>query len=48
VIGTGAEGEFKIPARAMGKLPAVVNLRLLGLNLNGKVYSIDRVIRVTE
>jgi hypothetical protein len=48
VLASGAQGEFQIPARAMGNLPAVVNLRLYGLNLNGKVYSIDRVIRVTE
>jgi hypothetical protein len=26
--------------------PAVVNLRLMGMNLNGKVYSIDRVVKL--
>jgi hypothetical protein len=46
VIGTGASGTFTIPKSIAKNYPAVVNLRLYGLNANGKVYAIDRVIRV--
>jgi hypothetical protein len=28
-------------------LPAVMNVRLYGLNANGKLYFIDRIYRVT-
>jgi len=41
VVGTGTEGQFSVPGTA------VVNLRLYGMNLNGKVYQLDRVLRVT-
>ncbi len=48
VIGTGAEGEYKIPANIAGRYPAVLNLRLAGLNANGKVYFVDKVYRLSE
>ena len=46
VIGTGASGNFTIPKSIARTLPTVVNLRLYGMNANGKVYAIDRVVRV--
>lgn len=46
VIGTAPSGTFTIPKRLTGTYPAVVNLRLYGINGNGKVYALDRVIRV--
>ena len=48
VIGTSAEGQFTIPAGIAKNFPAVVNLRLMGINANGKVYSLDKVVRVTR
>jgi hypothetical protein len=45
VIGSGATGKFTIPKSIAKKYPAVVNLRLYGINANGKVYAIDRVVR---
>jgi hypothetical protein len=48
VIGTGASGSFTIPKSIAKNYPAVVNLRLYGMNANGKVYAIDRVIRVQQ
>ncbi len=47
VLATGAEGEFRIPPRMAGRLPASLTLRLLGMNALGKVYSISRVYRLT-
>lgn len=46
VVGTGAKGELRFPAGMARNFPAVVNLRLMGMNLNGKVYAIDRVVRL--
>jgi hypothetical protein len=48
VLATSNKGEFIIPEGLTATYPAVVNLRLLGLNANGKVYSLDRVVRVTK
>jgi hypothetical protein len=48
VIGTGQSGAFTIPKFIAKNYPAVVNLRLYGMNANGKVYAIDRVIRVRQ
>jgi len=48
VIGSGEKGSFTIPASLARNYPAVVNLRLYGLNLNGKLYAIDKVVRVEK
>jgi hypothetical protein len=48
IIGTGAAGKFTIPKSVARNYPAVVNLRLYGLNANGKLYAIDRVVRVQQ
>jgi hypothetical protein len=46
VLGTGAEGVFRIPANLLSTSEAVLNLRITALNANGKAYSLDRVYRV--
>ncbi len=48
VIGTEPSGEFTIPAAIASEFPAVATLRLYGINGNGKVYSLDRVVKVTR
>jgi hypothetical protein len=48
VLGTGASGDFAIPREMMTRIPAAMNVRLLGMNANGKIYALDRVITVTE
>ena len=44
--GRGASGTLTIPKSLAQKYPAVVNLRVYGINANGKVYAADRVVRV--
>ncbi|MFN7924540.1 MAG: DUF5060 domain-containing protein [Bryobacteraceae bacterium] len=46
IVATAPEGELTIPKTIARAWPAVVNLRLYGMNANGKVYSLDRVLRV--
>lgn len=48
VLGTGAQGEMRIPAAMARQTPAVMNLRLTGMNANGKVYFLDRIYRLTR
>lgn len=48
VAGTAQQGEFIIPRGIARVYPAVLNLRLYGINGNGKVYALDRVLRATE
>ncbi|MEP7363697.1 MAG: DUF5060 domain-containing protein [Acidobacteriota bacterium] len=48
VIATGRSGEFTMPKALSKTFPAVVNLRVYGMNLNGKVYAIDRVMKLVE
>ena len=43
VFGTGREGVFKIPSLMAAQYPAILNLRLVGMNANGKVYMTDKV-----
>lgn len=47
VIGTGPEGTWQLRSNMAKKMPAVMNVRLYGLNANGKLYFIDRIYRVT-
>ena len=42
VLATGPKGEWKFPPGLARNFPALLNLRLLGMNANGKVYSIDK------
>jgi hypothetical protein len=46
VLATGREGEMRIPAGIAGRYPAVMNLRLAGMNANGKIYFLDRIYRL--
>jgi len=48
ILATTPEGEFRIPVRLAKSYPAVVNLRLYAINANGKVYALDRVVRVRK
>ncbi len=48
VLGTGPEGQLRIPAGIAKRYPAVMNLRLAGMNANGKVYFSDRVFKLIQ
>lgn len=48
VLGAGQEGEMRIPAGIAKRYPAVLGLRLAGMNANGKVYFLDKVYRLTQ
>jgi hypothetical protein len=48
VLGTGSEGEFRIPPSIAKKLPNVLSLRVVGMNANGKVYIVDRVYTLSQ
>jgi hypothetical protein len=47
VLGTGPKGMLKIPPEIAKHFPAVLQLRLVGMNANGKVYSVDKIMRLT-
>jgi hypothetical protein len=46
VLATGAKGTARIDPGIAKTFPAVLHLRLLGMNANGKVYSIDRTYQL--
>ncbi len=48
IVSTEAKGAFTIPASVATKFPAVLNLRVTGMNASGKVYALDRVVRLTQ
>lgn len=48
VLGDTQTGEFLIPPGLALSYPAVANLRLYGINGNGKLYSLDRVVKVRK
>lgn len=48
VVGTGREGTLAIPSSIASKFPAVVSLRVLLLNANGKAYTLDKVYRLVQ
>jgi len=43
VLATEAEAEAEIPIGIARRYPAILSLRLAGMNANGKVYFVDRV-----
>jgi hypothetical protein len=47
VLGTGAEGTWRLRQNMAKSLPGMMNVRLYGLNANGKLYFTDRIYRVT-
>jgi len=46
VLGSGQEGEMRIPEGLASRYPAVLNIRLAGMNANGKVYFLDKIFRL--
>jgi hypothetical protein len=48
VIGTGAKGTLRIPPHIAMTYPAVMDLRLYGMNANGKVYSVDKTYQLNK
>lgn len=46
VASTSEKGTLNLPAELATKFPAVLNLKVTGMNANGKVYSLDRVVRL--
>lgn len=48
VIGTGAQGRFAIPAGIAKSYPAMMALRLYGMNANGKVYSLIKIYKLIQ
>jgi hypothetical protein len=45
VLATSSKGDFRIPSNIALRYPTVINLRLYGINANGKVYELDRVLK---
>lgn len=48
VLGHGSEGTLKVPAAILRQDTGVMNLRVLGLNAPGKLYSVDLVVPVRK
>lgn len=48
VLGTGSKGALQVPADIVKHSPAVLQLRLVGMNANGKVYSADKIVQLTK
>ena len=48
VLGNGPEGEFQVPESMARNFPAVLALRVFGLNANGKVYEADKVFQLNK
>ncbi len=48
IIGTGANGTFRIPAHIARQYPAALHIRLLGMNALGKVYVVNRNVTLTK
>ncbi len=46
VLGAGPSGTLVLPPSLATRYPAVLNLRLTGMNANGKVYTMDKVFRL--
>lgn len=46
VLGTGPEGTFQTQKALTANSPSVLNVRLYGMNANGKVYALDRIYRL--
>lgn len=46
VLGSGEEGTWRVRRGVAKDLPAVMNVRLYGMNANGKLYFLDRIYRL--
>ncbi len=48
LLSTAEKGTLVLPSALASKFPAVLNLRVAAMNANGKVYLLDRVVRLTK
>ncbi len=48
VISTQSKGTLILPPSLATKFPAVLNLRVAGMNANGKIYFIDRIVSLIK
>ena len=48
VLATGPKGTFQVPPGIAKNFPAVMNLRVFGMNANGKVYALDKAVQLTR
>lgn len=48
ILGTGQKGTAAFPPHIAINYPAVMDLRLYGMNANGKVYSVDRTYQLEK
>jgi hypothetical protein len=48
VLGTGQKGTVGFPPHMAVNYPAVMDLRLYGMNANGKVYSVDKTYQLEK
>ncbi len=48
VLGTGPKGTVNFPPHIAINYPAVMDLRLYGMNANGKVYSVDKTYQLEK
>jgi hypothetical protein len=48
VLGTGQKGTLQLPPNMARTFPAVLHLRLTGMNANGKVYVADRTYQLAK
>jgi len=48
VLATGQKGTMQPPPGIAKNYPAVLHLRLLGMNANGKVYALDRTCQLNQ
>ena len=48
VVSTSAKGPMTLPSALATKFPAVLNVRFTGMNSNGKIYFIDRIVRLVK
>jgi len=48
VMGTGEKGTLSFPPHLAVNYPAVLDLRLYGMNANGKVYSFDKTYQIEK
>jgi hypothetical protein len=46
VLATGQKGTFRIPPDLARGYPAIMHLRVYGMNANGKVYEIDTGLQI--
>ncbi len=48
VITTKVKGPMVLPSGLATRFPAVLNVRVTGINSNGKVYFVDRIVRLVK